>query len=177
MKKNKKRKKQNNNILNKTNNKNSNNNKENNNKEAEGKHAGGRPKAYTDVEIMQQKIDSYFDSCFEPKRDKEGKILRDFDGSAIMVQTKPFTLSGLALALDIDRRTLLNYSKDDKFFPTIKKARNKIEAFLEEQLITNGGTGVIFNLKNNYGWKDKQENVNLNTSYEDYLKRVEGNEY
>jgi len=77
----------------------------------------------------------------------------------------------------MDRRTLLNYSKDDKFFPTIKKAKRKIEAYLEEKLVTDGGTGIIFNLKNNYGWKDKQETVNLNTNYEEYIKRVEGDEY
>jgi len=39
-----------------------------------GKHAGGRPKAYTDIDEMQDKIDEYFKSCFEPKRNKKGII-------------------------------------------------------------------------------------------------------
>ena len=46
---------------------------------------------------------------------------------------------------------------------------------LEERLIGTSGiaTGIIFNLKNNYGWKDKQENINVGVSYEDYIKKVE----
>lgn len=97
----------------------------------------GRPKKYSEIDIMQQKINEYFEKC-----DKNNK---------------PYTMSGLALALEMDRRSLLNYSKDDKFFPTIKKARNKVETYAEERLFYPNATGVIFNLKNNFGWKDKQE--------------------
>ncbi len=98
----------------------------------------GRPKAYTDVNEIQQKIDEYFIKCDENK--------------------EPYTITGLALALDLDRKTLYNYSKDDKFFPTIKKAKLKVENYLEKHLIIdNSTTGIIFNLKNNFDWKDKQE--------------------
>ena len=41
------------------------------------KHAGGRPPKYTEVEIMQYKINKYFDSCFTPARDRNGKLLGD----------------------------------------------------------------------------------------------------
>lgn len=41
------------------------------------RHAGGRPPKYTKAEIMQYKIDKYFESCFVPARDKNGKILRN----------------------------------------------------------------------------------------------------
>ena len=122
------------------------------------KHKGGRPRKYTKAEQMQYKIDKYFESCFIAARDERGNIMRDYDGKVIMRQIRPFTITGLALALDMDRRSLINYSKDEEFFPTIKKARLKIENYLEESLITGGNsTGVIFNLKNNYGWNDKQE--------------------
>ena len=122
------------------------------------KHKGGRPRKYTEAEQMQYKIDKYFESCFIPARDERGNIQRDYDGKIIKRQIRPFTITGLALALDMDRRSLVNYSKDEEFFPTIKKARLKIENYLEESLISGGNsTGVIFNLKNNYGWKDKQE--------------------
>lgn len=98
----------------------------------------GRPKKYTEVDIMQQKIDLYFKIC-----DKTDK---------------PYTMSGMALALDMDRKSLLNYSKDDKFFPTIKRAKARIEQQLEENLYRLGNnSGVIFNLKNNFAWEDKQE--------------------
>lgn len=115
---------------------------------------GGRPKKYTEVEVMQQKIDKYFDKCDKNK--------------------EPYTITGLALALDLDRKSINNYAKDSEFFLTIKKAKLKVENYLEKYLIVGGNsTGTIFNLKNNFGWKDKQENINVETNYEDYLKKVE----
>lgn len=108
----------------------------------------GRPKKYTEIDVMQQKIDEYFKKCDE--------------------NNKPYTMSGLALALDMDRRSLLNYSKNDEFFPTIKKARNKVETYVEERLFYPNATGVIFNLKNNFNWEDKQElnhSGNINNPY------------
>lgn len=103
----------------------------------EKKNKGGRPKKYTDVEVMQEKIDLYFENC--------------------KAEGRPYTITGLALALDLDRKSLLNYSEDDKFFHTIKKAKEKVEAYAEERLYESNVTGVIFNLKNNFGWKDKTE--------------------
>ena len=98
-----------------------------------------RPKLYTSVEQMQKIIEEYFNMCDEKE--------------------KPYTMSGLAYALDMDRRSLLNYSKDEKFFPTIKRARERVEQQLEENALTGkaNATFTIFNLKNNYGWQDKTE--------------------
>ena len=98
-----------------------------------------RPKLYSSVEDMQKIIDEYFIICDEKE--------------------KPYTMSGLAYALDMDRKSLLNYSKDEQFFPTIKKAKEKVEQQLEENALMGKGnaTFTIFNLKNNYGWKDNIE--------------------
>ena len=109
----------------------------------------GRPLKYNNVEDMQKDIDKYFAECDENK--------------------KPYTVSGLAYALGTNRQTLINYEDKDGFFDTIKKAKAKIERFNEELLYNKdvSTTGVIFNLKNNYGWKDKQEieaNVNSDIS-------------
>ena len=41
------------------------------------KHAGGRPPKYTEAETMEYKINKYFESCFVPARDRNGKFLRD----------------------------------------------------------------------------------------------------
>lgn len=104
-----------------------------------------RPKLYSSVEDMEKIIDEYFKKCDEKE--------------------KPYTMSGLAYALDMDRRSLLNYSKDEMFFPTIKKAREKVEQQLEENALMGkaNATFTIFNLKNNYGWQDKTEvQVNKN---------------
>ncbi|MBR4973292.1 MAG: hypothetical protein IKY45_02375 [Clostridia bacterium] len=99
----------------------------------------GRPKKYESAEAMQKDIDKYFADC-----DEKGR---------------PYTVSGLAYALGTTRRTLLDYQEKDDFSHTIKNAKTKIELFNEEMLYSKdvSTTGVIFNLKNNYGWKDKQE--------------------
>ena len=58
-----------------------------------------------------------------------------------------------------------------------------VEAFTEEMLITGKNTaGVIFSLKNNFGWKDKTEveATNLNyqaQSYEEFINSTKGDEY
>ena len=120
--------------------------------------AGGRPKKYSKKEEIEEKINNYFKECDD--------------------RQEPYTVTGLGLALNMSRQDLINYSKDKEFFDTIKKAKLRIENYLEKRLITdNSVTGIIFNLKNNYNWKDKQENINVDTSYEEYIKRVEGNEY
>jgi hypothetical protein len=99
----------------------------------------GRPKLFKTPEELEEKINTYFYQCKEEER--------------------PYTMSGLAFALGIDRKTLINYGKDEEFFHTIKKARDFVEQYVEERLLTQSGvtTGVIFNLKNNFDWKDKQE--------------------
>ena len=113
----------------------------------------GRPRAFKNAEEVKSKIDAYFNYCEEKE--------------------KPYTMSGLAYYLEIDRRTLLNYSKNEEFFPLIKKARDRVQMQLEENALSNKAnpTFTIFNLKNNFDWKDKiehssseVENINKNIS-------------
>lgn len=110
----------------------------------------GRPKKYTEVELMKQKIDLYFKKCDN--------------------KNEPYTVTGLCLALDITRETLNQYLKDEQFSDTIKKAKLKVENYLEKHLIIDSSTtGIIFNLKNNFGWTDKQElkhSGNINNPFE-----------
>lgn len=94
---------------------------------------------YKTQEELKKGIDRYFQECDEKE--------------------KPYTMSGLALSLGIDRVTLINYGKRESFFTLIKNAKQKVEAQLEENALTGKGnsTFTIFNLKNNYGWKDQVE--------------------
>ena len=80
----------------------------------------------------------------------------------VLEQVRPYTISGLAAHLETDRKTILNYSKREKFFPTIKKAQVICEAYAEERLFMGRSpAGAIFNLKNNYqDWRDKLETDN-----------------
>lgn len=97
----------------------------------------GRPLKFTSVEDMQNKIDAYFRYCDE--------------------NDKPYTISGLALALDTCRDTLLEYQGKEEFSDTINKAKQKVHVFVEERLFGSNVAGPIFNLKNNFGWKDKTD--------------------
>lgn len=102
----------------------------------------GRPKLFNSAEELETKIEIYF-----AEQDKKYKP-----------NLPVYTMGGLAYALGIDRQTLLNYEKDQEFFGTIKRARAKVEYMVEERLMAgNNATGHIFNLKNNFGWVDKQE--------------------
>ena len=119
----------------------------------------GQPKKYETVEQMQIDIDNYFKSCFIPLMDKEGNVLYNSNNEMIYKQYRPFTISGLADALDMSRRTLLNYQKQDEFFPTIMKAKRKCEIYAEERLFDRDGVGgAKFSLINNYkDWSEKKE--------------------
>lgn len=128
----------------------------------------GRPLLFETPEALEAKINEYFESCFEEvwyeekQEDKSKKWVPQLerDGSIAKVQTEPFTISGLSYYLGVDRKTLINYEKRDEYFHTIKKAKARIEAYTEKQLFNTQGknmVGIIFNLKNNYGWQDKTE--------------------
>lgn len=105
--------------------------------------AGGRPLKFKTNKALQNAVNMYFLTIDQWNDENEGK--------------KPYTVAGLALHLDVDTETVRNYEKRDEFFGTIKKAKQKIEEQLETKLHGNSVTGIIFNLKNNYGWKDRTE--------------------
>ena len=102
----------------------------------------GRPPKYKKPEEMQKVIDEYFES-----------VTWEVEGRKIC---KP-TVEGLAYALDLSRMGLLKYEGKKDFVYTIKRAKQRIAIALENNLWGNSVTGTIFNLKNNFGWKDKQE--------------------
>jgi hypothetical protein len=99
----------------------------------------GRPPIFETAEQMQAAIDQYYLDCDARK--------------------VPLTMSGLALAIGMSRGQLSVYEGRDAFTDTIKHARARVENQLEEGLLTRERqvAGHIFNLKNNFGWKDVQE--------------------
>lgn len=116
---------------------------------------GGRPLTFKTVEKLQEKIDEYFRYC----DDKTKEIHSEKLGDMIVPDPEPYTMAGLAYELGISRQALMEYSKRDKFGDAIKRARNKVEADVERRM--NGKDtftpGLIFNAKNNFGWKDRSE--------------------
>lgn len=99
---------------------------------------------YKTQEQLQKGIDKYFKDCDEKQ--------------------KPYTMSGLAYSLGIDRATLVRYSDRDLFATQIKNAKQKVQTQLEENALSGKANAVftIFNLKNNYGWRDTFEVKNDN---------------
>jgi len=122
---------------------------------------GGRPLKFKTPEELQKCIDQYFAEC-----DEKGK---------------PYTVCGMAYALNCSRQTLLNYSEKGAFLDTVTRAKLKIQAYAEEHLfIVKNSNGVQFSLKNNFGWRDKQElehtgAVHLHFDEQD-RKLIEGDE-
>jgi hypothetical protein len=123
----------------------------------------GKPRQFSDVEQFQKKIDEYFASCFQPKLDKAGNIIHDKNGNELLEQIRPFTMSGLAYALDLSRVGLLNYSKRPEFVSAVMRARQRCEIYAEERLFDKDGCqGAKFSLINNYeNWKDKSETEHI----------------
>jgi hypothetical protein len=94
----------------------------------------GRPMKWPTVELLQAEVDRYFAET----------------------PMTHWTITGLALALDTDRHTLINYSEREEYFHTINKAKLMVENAYEIDLREKGHAGNIFALKN-FGWKDKTE--------------------
>lgn len=96
--------------------------------------------------------------------------VKDSKGDEVLQQIQPFTVTGLALAIGMTRQGLLDYEKKEshaEFADTIKKAKELVLQFNENRLhSSNQVTGVIFNLKNNFGYVDRMENTNINANVE-----------
>lgn len=145
-------------------------------------HAGGRPLKFKTPEELQERIDAYFADCdphpelqvkYEyhqkiterklPNGDTEEIEVNDYTKMPYEVQEwgisgqKPYTITGLANFLETSRLTLINYEMKPQFINTVKAAKARVEQYWENLLIGSNATGPIFNLKNNYGWKDKTE--------------------
>jgi hypothetical protein len=99
----------------------------------------GRPLKFKTPQELEEKINQYFIEC-----EARGE--------------KPF-ITELAYYLDTSRETLREYKERPEYVDSIKKALTRCEMALEKNLIEGkvNPTGSIFNLKNNYGWRDKNE--------------------
>ena len=103
----------------------------------------GRAKKYTTPEELQTAIDAYYKDC--------------------NTREVPYTIEGLAYALDfIDRTSLLNYEKAkgyEEFFVTVARAKAFVLRCKMEYGIKGDYNAAIlkFDLINNHGMKDKSE--------------------
>ena len=88
----------------------------------------GRPPKYESKEQIESLIEQYFKDC-------EGEILKDTEGNPILnkwgnpviINQRPPTVTGLALALGFaSRQALLNYQGKKEFNDTITRAKTRV---------------------------------------------------
>ena len=102
----------------------------------------GRPRKFSSAEEMYKTGMDYISKCEAEK--------------------KHLTITGLAIALDTTRETLMDYesgkydNENNRFSYTVKRLKIYCENYAEQRIFGNNPAGAIFALKN-YGWKDKTE--------------------
>jgi len=85
----------------------------------------GRPLKFKALEQVEELIEEYF---------KTDAYMQMGDNTIFAP-----TMSGLAYHLDIDRKTLLNYSNKEEFFPHYKKSQGKNSSSFRAKAIRNSG--------------------------------------
>jgi len=110
----------------------------------------GRPPLFTSKEQVEEILTAYFIELNNPD---------NFTPAGFM-KRKP-TVCGLALALGMARMTLLEYAKKGEFSDTVMKYKTMVEEALEQRLDGTSPTGAIFNLKNNFSWRDTSETADV----------------
>lgn len=154
----------------------------------------GRQKIIKTAAALRKAIDAYFRAItYEQtlmevydtgERTNKGKPIMaerelcDMDGKPIRVVRYAVapTRQGICLALGISKDTWENYRDPTQdgtypgFCAVCAEAELRIEAYLAEQVTQRTGNvnGLMFNLQNNYGWKEKKD-VTVHGSVEDYL--------
>tara|TARA_R110000803_G_scaffold135799_3_gene202733 strand:+ start:3321 stop:3812 length:492 start_codon:yes stop_codon:yes gene_type:complete len=123
----------------------------------------GRPVKWKTSAEMQVAIDNYFESVKLRKKHQDSDdltlaLLTEKEQAIYDIQeySKP-TVTGLAIALDLTRKGLLDYEIKGEFCDTVKKAKARVEEYIEQHMYGQSVAGGIFNLKNNFGWVDKTE--------------------
>lgn len=141
----------------------------------------GAPRKYKTAKALRLAVERYFDSITREvtvtekkdsgQRDENGHVIYEDVpvinklGEEVIVTEYivPPTVQGIAEFLGIHRSTWDNYCDPDKhpeFFDTTTRARGRMRAWREEQILTRPGKdvkGIIFDLQNNFGMTDRRE--------------------
>lgn len=153
----------------------------------------GAPKKYDDPAKLEKAVEKYFKSITREVKLTESKPTgqKDKDGHMIYEQAeiinglgKPVTVTefivppsvfDLCEFLKISESTWNNYcdaQKHPEFLGTTTRTRGRMRAWNEQQLLTRSGKdlkGIIFNLENNYGYKERLDVSD--ESMESFLQR------
>lgn len=121
--------------------------------------AAGAPRKWKSVKAMQEAIDAYFKKCEGEPLIVDGSVAVDKYGVPIIINVKPPTVTGLALALGFTgRQALLDYQARPEFADTITRAKARCEEYAESRLYDkDGANGAKFSLGCNFGWNSDNE--------------------
>ena len=119
----------------------------------------GRPPKFKSAAEIQALIDAYFESCKGEVLMVDGQPFLDKNGRPILINSRPPTVTGLALALGFhSRQTLLNYQARKEFVDTITRAKMRVEEYCETRLFDKDGQrGAEFNLRYNFRWAQEDK--------------------
>lgn len=137
----------------------------------------GRPRAFKSVKDLEKRVDDYMKECDQRMVDKITNI-----GTVVRVNDpERYTITGLALALGIDRRSLYRYRKEEgfeEFRPTLRKAISACEYVNEQRFYERGSaTGAIFNAKCNFKYiEEKPEDEDKERDIKVYINTYEQKE-
>lgn len=129
--------------------------------------------AVTEMARIKKEIDpadfakraaKYFQDCDKGRATAAcGKCDAAFGDDKCMIcekkRSKPYTVSGLCLALGITKRKFAVLKNDKSFAEAVEMALLKIEAYIEENCIAGdiGGTLALALLKEHFGWGEKDD--------------------
>ena len=117
---------------------------------------GGRPRCFESPESMAIEIEGYFQSLTAPLYDESGAQI------GVRWIGKP-TVGGLAVYLGVERTTVNNYAKSDRFSLLLKRAKDIIHSFNEQMLADGrnciGAINTLVNLRE--GWVSDQRNIQI----------------
>lgn len=122
--------------------------------------AGGAPRKWKSVKAMQKAIDAYFEACKgEPIIGEDGLPMCDKYGQPFIINSKPPTVTGLALSLGFTgRQALIDYQGRPEFADTVTRAKSRCEEYAESRLYDkDGANGAKFSLGCNFGWRAAEE--------------------
>lgn len=153
----------------------------------------GAPKKY-DAKGLERAVKRYFKSISREvkltekiptgQKDEMGHMIFE-DREVVNALGKPVvvteylvppTVGGLSDYLGIHRDTwndYCNHTKHPEFSDTTTYAQGRIHAYLERESLTRQGKdlkGVLFNLENNFGYKERLEMSN--ETVEGYLQKI-----
>ena len=116
----------------------------------------GRPPLFKTEKALKKAVDAYF-NAISSKKAIPGALSADGEQYYEIVFREAPTVNGLCLFLGISRKTWENYCANENFNFITEQTKMKMEAYCENLLLTREKgslQGVIFNLQNNYGWRE-----------------------